>query len=92
MPKERRRVINRLVQLACAEISQEMLKELEAEKPRMWVKKWVARREELRASNNLLKEMALEDAGVYRNVLRIGLEKFEESLSMITPKIGKKVL
>ena len=90
MPKERRQVINRLVQLACAEISQEILKELEAEKPRMWVKKWVARREKLGSSNNLLKEMALEDAGVYRNVLRIGLEKFEELLSMITPKIGKK--
>ena len=67
-----------------------MLKELEAEKPRMWVKKWVARREKLGVSNNLLKEMALKDAGVYRNVLRIGLEKFEELLSMITPKLGKK--
>ena len=90
MPKEKRRVINRLVQLACAQISQEMLKELEAEKRRMWVKKWVARREKLGAFNNLFKEMALEDAGVYRNVLRIGIEKFEELLSVITPKIGKK--
>ena len=44
MSPVKRQVVNRLVRLACAEISQEVLKELRFKIKRKWVKEWVAKR------------------------------------------------
>ena len=44
MSPVKRQVVNRLVRIACAEISQEVLKELRSKKKRKWVKEWVAGR------------------------------------------------
>ena len=40
MSPVKRQVVNCLVRLACAEISQEVLKELRSKKKRKWVKEW----------------------------------------------------
>ncbi|EFN78891.1 hypothetical protein EAI_02301, partial [Harpegnathos saltator] len=42
------------------------------------------------ASNNLLKELALEDPTAYRKVLRLTCEKFEEFLKKVHPLVQKK--
>ena len=44
MSTVKHQVVNRLVRLACAETSQEVLKELGSKKKRKWVKAWVAGR------------------------------------------------
>ena len=51
------------------------------------LKEWIARREKLGASTNLLRELAAEYPADYMNVLRISSVKFEELLDMITPEI-----
>ena len=40
MSPVKRQIVNRLVRLACAEISQEVLKELGSKQKRKWVKGW----------------------------------------------------
>jgi len=60
---------------------------LELKRKRKWVREWIARREKLGASTNLLRELAAEDPTGYMNVLRINSVKFEELLDMITPEI-----
>ncbi|KYQ56134.1 hypothetical protein ALC60_04957 [Trachymyrmex zeteki] len=59
-------------------------------KRRLWVRKWIYRRPTLGASNNLFKELALEDPVAYRKVLRLTREKFEELLEKVHPLIQKK--
>ncbi|XP_018360086.1 PREDICTED: uncharacterized protein LOC108759237 [Trachymyrmex cornetzi] len=56
----------------------------------MWVRKWIHRRPVLSASNNLFKELALEDPVAYHKVLRLTREKFEELLEKVHPLIQKK--
>ncbi|EFN85844.1 hypothetical protein EAI_12495, partial [Harpegnathos saltator] len=56
-------------------------------KKRMRVRKWIGRRLTHGASNNLFKELALEDSSAYRKVLRLTCEKFEELLKKVYPLI-----
>ena len=90
MPKEQRKALNRLISLTCAEISQEMMRELYFTKKRKWVRDWIAKRDIFGASNTLLKELAAEDSKEYRNVLRMDSAKYEALLAMITTKITKQ--
>ena len=90
MPPVQRRVVNRLIRSACTEISQEILNELESKKKRKWVKAWVARRGKFGASDNLLRELAIEDPAGYMNVLRMDKTKCEELLVLIAPAIKKQ--
>ena len=90
MPPVQRRVVNRLIRFACTEISQEILNELESKKKRKWVKAWVARRGKFGASDNLLRELAIEDPASYMNVLRMDKTKFEELLVLVAPAIKKQ--
>nr|CAD7587660.1 unnamed protein product [Timema genevievae] len=50
-----------------------------------WVRKWRSRRISRGASNNLLKELALEDPQPYHKVVRLLYEKFEEHLPFSFP-------
>ena len=52
MSPVKRQIVNRLVRLACAEISQEVLKELGSKQKRKGVKGWVARRGNFGALSN----------------------------------------
>ena len=90
MSPVKRRIVNSLARLACAEISQEVLKELRSKKKRKWVKEWVSKRENFGASYNLLWELALKDPARYMNVLRMDQVEFEELLALISPAIKKQ--
>jgi hypothetical protein len=45
-------------------------------KRRFWARPWILRRNQLGASEILLKELALEDTEGYRNHLRMSEEKY----------------
>lgn len=60
-------------------------------KRRFWVRQWILRRNQLGASNTLLKELALEDKEGYRNHLRMSEEKFNELLFRVQDRIKKKI-
>lgn len=44
---------------------------------RFWVRQWISRRNQLGASEGLLKEIALEDKEEYRNHLRMSEKKIQ---------------
>ncbi|EFN90052.1 hypothetical protein EAI_00759, partial [Harpegnathos saltator] len=57
-------------------------------KERMWVREWIGRILLTHgASNNLFKELALEDPTAYRKVLRLTCETFEELSKKLHPLI-----
>lgn len=58
-------------------------------KRRFWVRQWILRRNQLGASDTLLKELASEDKEGYRNHLRMSEEKFDELLSKVEFRIKK---
>ena len=91
MSPVKRQVVNRLVAWHAPRYrKRSVLKELVSKKKRKWVKKWVASSRNLRASDNLSRELALEDPAGYMNVLRMGQVKFEELLALISPVIKKQ--
>ncbi|KAI4455642.1 hypothetical protein MML48_9g00001197 [Holotrichia oblita] len=59
-------------------------------KRRFWMKQWILRRNRLRASETLVKELALEDKEGYRNHLRMFEERFDELLSKVQNCIKKQ--
>lgn len=74
-----------------AEIRDSAIKAInQKRKKRIWVRKWINRRLVQGASDNLFKELALEDPIAYRKILRLPCEKFEELLEKIHPLIQKK--
>ena len=81
MLEDKRQVAKRLIRLACAVISQDCLNNLEFKRKRKWVKRWVSRREEFGASDNILRDLAVQDSANYMNVLRMNIYKFEELLA-----------
>ena len=54
---------------------------------RLWVRKWIHRRESRGASVLLLKELPVEDPLEYRLCLRLTPESFETLLNLIAPVI-----
>jgi hypothetical protein len=69
----------------------ELQKSLEKKerRKRVWIKKWIRRRNLYGASNTLLKELAQEDPSEHRRHLRMSPRKFVELLAMIEPYICK---
>ena len=71
-------------------VSEEILSYIEEEKhPRLWVRKWIGRRDSRGMSTLLLKELSLEDPEEYRNCLRLTPAKFESLLKLIAPVIQR---
>ena len=56
---------------------------------RLWVRKWIRRRETRGASALLLKELSVEDPQEYRLCLRLTPESFETLLNFIAPVIQR---
>ncbi len=46
-----------------------------------WVKPWLARREVRGYYENLVRELKLEDSGLYRRWIRLDVDAFEELLN-----------
>ena len=57
---------------------------------KIWVKKWLAARDDKGAYNNIIQELRLDDVGSYRRYLRMNTETFEELLLNISPKLEKQ--
>ena len=53
---------------------------------KIWVKKWLAARDDKGAYNNIIQELRLDDVESYRRYLRMNTETFEELLLNISPK------
>ncbi|KAJ8927900.1 hypothetical protein NQ314_019528 [Rhamnusium bicolor] len=58
-------------------------------KGRICVKKWIARRQNLGASDRLLRELSTEDSASFKNHLRMRKENFDDLLQHVTPYIEK---
>ena len=56
----------------------------------VWVRNWLARREEKRVYNNLIQEMRLEDSESFRRYLRMNTATFERLLELVTPFVQKQ--
>ncbi|XP_050065032.1 uncharacterized protein LOC126553960 [Aphis gossypii] len=82
------------LELAIVRVIEELIKlkreNRKVAKKKLWVKTWILRRNQLGASNTLLRELALEDQQSYFNFLRINESMFNILLQKIEPKIQKK--
>lgn len=76
--------------LILAEELAENMKRKKQKKKRIWVREWITRRTMQGASNNLLRELKLEDSRDYKNFLRLNEQQFEYLLEKVTPKISKQ--
>ncbi|XP_001951832.2 putative nuclease HARBI1 [Acyrthosiphon pisum] len=61
-----------------------------SKKKKIWVKNWIKRRNNLGASNTLLKELAVEDPRNYFNFLRINESMFNILLGKVKDQISKQ--
>ncbi|KAL4100814.1 hypothetical protein QTP88_020843 [Uroleucon formosanum] len=74
------------IEIAIIQIIEELLvikRKYGAREKRIWVKKWIKRRNQFGASNTLLKELAVEDPKSYFNCLRINEEMFNTLLEKV---------
>lgn len=73
---------------AVAAVIGEIIKKIQRRKKRktkkMWVRKWIARRSALGASERLLNELAVEDRRSFLNFLRINEEMFNTLLNKVS--------
>ena len=73
MSPVKRQVVNRLAAWHAPKYcKRSVLKKLGSKKKRKWMKKWAARSRNLGASDNLSRELALEDPAGYMNEPRMG--------------------
>ncbi|KAF0712129.1 protein ALP1-like [Aphis craccivora] len=85
------------LELAIVRVIKELIKlkreNRKVAKKKLWVKTWILRRNQLGASNTLLRELALEDQQSYFNFLRINESMFNILLQkdhLLNPKYKKK--
>lgn len=69
-------------------LRQEILKKYR--KKRCWVKKWIARREDLGASNNLCLELRTENEDDFKNMFRVNRTQFIYLLHKIGSSIQRQ--
>ncbi|XP_036327841.1 protein ANTAGONIST OF LIKE HETEROCHROMATIN PROTEIN 1-like isoform X1 [Rhagoletis pomonella] len=80
-----------LVSQALVKVLLAMLKDkLKVKKRKMWVRKWIRRRAELGASDNLYRELASEDVNYFKQCLRMNPAQFEDLLAKVAPLIEKQ--
>ena len=94
---EKRRCLYLAAALAIVEEQQKRLQEAEDEEkatpprrrtPRkVWVREWLARRQEFGQYDRLLTELHKEDQRGYKNYLRITPDLFQEMVEKVTPRL-----
>lgn len=72
------------------ELKKNISRKINRRKRRWWIREWVQRRPGLGASETIMKELALEDSEMYRNVLRMSKQKFNMLLDNVKPLILKQ--
>ena len=73
-----------MITVAASLIIVSLLKKKKRKPRRIWVRKWLQRREEKSAYQNILQELRLEDAEHFRKYLRMSSAMFEVSLYIPT--------
>lgn len=81
-----RNVLRQVLRMGVKELCE---RELRKKRRTLWIRKWINRREELGASNTLLRELAAEDVSEYFKFMRMNSLKFEELLELVMPFITK---
>ena len=97
---EKRRCLYLAAALAVVEEQKKRLKEAEDEQKaapprrrihrRVWVRKWLSRRQEFGQYERLLTELHMEDERGYKNYLRITPDLFHEMVKKVTPRLQKQ--
>lgn len=85
-------VVRAAVKIVANEIANNLIAMLERKKTRkkrVWIRDWIRRRSTLGVSELLLKEISTEDPDSYRNFMRLSVEKFQELLNLVKPKLTK---
>lgn len=92
MNRRKRAILNNAVRNVARILLQEIEAEIdeEIETKRLWVRKWISRRDALGASNGLLKELASEDPTEYFSSLRMSKHSFDLLLDKIKIKIHRR--
>lgn len=86
-----RNKVNKLINLIVAAILEEVDEEIcVINKKKLWVRKWIDRRDKLGATNCLLKELALEDPKEYFDTLRMSERCVNFLLTKIQFRIQRK--
>ena len=75
---------------ACSTIIIALLAKKRRKNSKIWVKKWLAARDDKGVYNNLIQELRLDDAESYRRYLRMNTQTFEELLFNVSPKLEKQ--
>lgn len=91
MNRLQRYKVNKLTKLLVLAVLEEVEEEInEIEKKKLWVRKWIHRRDDLGATNCLLKELALEDPKEYFDTLRMSEKCVNFLLTKMQSKIQRK--
>nr|CAI5863631.1 unnamed protein product [Callosobruchus analis] len=91
MESRQRNRVNKLIALIVEAILEEVDEEIcVIKKKKLWVRKWIDRRNILGATNCLLKELALEDPKEYFDTLRMSESCVNFLPSKIHPQIQRK--
>lgn len=86
--QKKKKKLNKTVQFIASAILEEIEEELDESK-RIWVRKWVERRDTSGATKSLLKELELEDAKEYFATLRMSENCFNFLLTKVQPQIQR---
>ena len=97
---EKRRCLYLAAALAVVEEQKKRLKEAEDEQKaapprrrihrRVWVRKWLSRRQEFGQYERLLTDLHMEDERGYKNYPRITPDLFHEMVEKVTPRLQKQ--
>ena len=57
---------------------------------RVWVRGWIARRQEMGAFQRIVRELATEDPSLFMEYLRMDKDQFNHLVSLVSPLIKKE--
>ena len=77
------KAILQTVLVLARELEENMRKKKQRKKRTLWVRHWISRRGRLGASNNLLRELKLEEPTDYKNFLRMNGQQFDQLLEKV---------
>ena len=78
--------------IKCAAVIVALLtkKKMEAKKKRIWVRKWIEKRNSAGFHNRLFRELENDDPRSLKNFMRMSMDDFKILVDLISPKISKR--
>lgn len=84
------RVASEIATTLKEKLKEYVIRKLNRKKRRWWIRDWIKRRPSLGASETIMKELAVEDIEMYKNVLRMSEQHFNTLLNKIQPLVSKQ--